>query len=85
MVYFGGFFAKLEFSRGFLSVYHVQYNAGGISAAAMTGDIIFFSLAGPEGDYTGPILCFFTVFFSILYSPEGLAKLAWAERRSGGT
>jgi hypothetical protein len=27
-----------------------------ICAAAMAGDIIYFSLAGPVGDYTGPIL-----------------------------
>ncbi len=48
--------------RGVFSPY-IIYNAGGISAAAMAGDIIFFSLAGPVGDYTGPILCFFAVFF----------------------
>jgi hypothetical protein len=29
----------------------------------MAGDNIFFSLAGPLGDYTGPILCFFAGFF----------------------
>ncbi len=46
MVYFGGFFPKLGFSRGFLYVYLI-YIAGRISAAAMAGDIIFFSLAGP--------------------------------------
>ncbi len=34
----------------------------------MAGDIIFFSLAGPVGDYTGPILCFFAVFFYILFA-----------------
>ncbi len=48
--------------RGVFSPY-IIYNAGGISAAAIAGDIIFFSLAGPVGDYTGPILCFFAIFF----------------------
>ncbi len=52
MVNFGGFFPKLEFSRGFLYVYLI-YNAGRISAAAMAGYMIFFSLAGPVGDYNG--------------------------------
>ncbi len=61
MVYFGGFLPNWDISRGFLSVY-IIYNAGGISAAAMAGDI-FFSLAAPVGDDTGPILCFFAGFF----------------------
>ena len=52
MVYFGGFFPKLEFSQGFIYVYLI-YIAGRISAAAMAGYIIFFSLAGPVGDYNG--------------------------------
>ncbi len=47
---------------------YITYNAEGISAAAMGGDIIFFSLAGPVGDYTGPILCFVAVFFYILFA-----------------
>ncbi len=62
MVYFGGFFAKLEFSRGFLYVYLI-YISGRISAAAMVGDIIFFSLAGPVGDYTGAHTVIFAGFF----------------------
>jgi hypothetical protein len=41
VVFFGGFLAKLEFSRGFLYVC-IFYIAGKISAAVMTGDIIFF-------------------------------------------
>ncbi len=45
MVYFGGFFPKLEFSRGFLYIYVINL-AVRISAAATAGDIIFFSLAG---------------------------------------
>ncbi len=36
MVYFGGFFAKLEFSRGFLYVF-IIYFAGRISAAVHDG------------------------------------------------
>ncbi len=51
MVNLGGFFPKLEFSRGFLYVYLI-YIAGRISAAAMAGYIIFFSLADPVVDYT---------------------------------
>jgi hypothetical protein len=76
------FFPNWDISRGFLSVY-IIYKAGGISAAAMALelDIIFFSRAGP--DYSlGPKLCFYAAF-SIYYSPEGLAKLRWAGRRSG--
>ncbi len=45
MVYFGGFFPKLEFSRGFLYVCIIYR----ISAAVMVGDIILFGLAGPVG------------------------------------
>ncbi len=55
MVYFGGFFPKLEFSRGFLYVC-INYISGRISAAVRAGDIIFFSLAGPVGYYTGNII-----------------------------
>ncbi len=40
MVYFGGFFAKLEFSRGFLYICILNL-AVRISAAMMAGDIIF--------------------------------------------
>ncbi len=49
MVYFGGFFPKLKFSRGFLCILFTGRN----SATAIAGDFIFFSLAGPVGDYTG--------------------------------
>ena len=55
MVYFGGFFPKLEFLRGFLSVY-IIYITGRVSAAVMAGDIIFFCLDGPVGDYTAHTL-----------------------------
>jgi hypothetical protein len=39
--------------RGVFSHVYSIYITGRISAAAMSGDIIFFSLAGPVGDYTG--------------------------------
>ncbi len=55
MVYFGGFFPKLEYSRSFLYI-SLIYIPGRISAAVMAGDIIFFCLAGPVGYYTGNIL-----------------------------
>ncbi len=61
MVYFGRFFAKLGHFAGFsLQLINLAVR---ISAAAMALDIIFFSLAGPVGYYTGPILRFFAVFF----------------------
>jgi hypothetical protein len=55
VVYFGGFFPKLEFSRGFLYVC-IIYISGRISAAVRAGDIIFFSLADSVGYYTGNII-----------------------------
>jgi hypothetical protein len=36
------------------------------SAAAMARDIIFFSLAGPVGDYTGAHTVIFQGFFSVV-------------------
>jgi hypothetical protein len=39
VVYFGGFFAKLEFSRGFLYIFFTARNS---EAAMGGGDIIFF-------------------------------------------
>jgi hypothetical protein len=41
----------------------------------IAGDIIFFSLAGPVGDYTGVHNVIFRCKFSIFYSPELSAKL----------
>ena len=55
------FFPKLGFLRGFLS------------AAVMAGDIIFFCLAGPLGDYTGAHTVIFRGVFPLYYSPEGRA------------
>ncbi len=66
------FFPKLGFSRGFLS------------AAVMAGDIIFFCLAGPLGDYTGTHTVIFHGVFPLHYSPEGRAKLRWASGGGGG-
>ncbi len=51
-----------------------------ISATAMAGDIIFFSLAGPLWYYTGAHTVIFCGIFSLCYSPEGRAKLRWAEK-----
>ncbi len=53
-----------------------------ISAAAMAGDIIFFSLAGPLWYYTGAHTVIFCGIFSlsVCYSPEGRAKLRWADK-----
>jgi hypothetical protein len=49
------FFPNWDISRGFLYVC-IIYIAGRISAAVMAGDIIFLSLAGPVGYYTGNII-----------------------------
>jgi hypothetical protein len=84
VVYFGGFFPKLEFSWGFHYVYLI-YIAGRISAAAMAGYIIFSSLAGSVGDYKGAHTVIFREVFSLYYSPEGRANLRWAGRGGGGT
>ncbi len=59
------------------------YNAGGISATALARDIIFFSLAGPVGDYTGAhtvIIPMILRGFSIHYSPGTGSEAAtgWA-------
>ncbi len=82
MVYFGGFFVKLEFSRGFLYVY-IIFIIGSISAAAIAGELIFFSLGCPLGDYTGAHTVIFRGTFSIYYSPGGTSEAAMAERGWG--
>ncbi len=51
MVYFGGFFAKMGYFAGFSL--NIIYIVGRISATAVAGNILFFSLGGPGGDYTG--------------------------------
>ncbi len=79
MVYFGGFFAKLGHFAGF-SLRMYPLIAGRINAAAMAWDIIFFSLAGPVGDYTGAQT---VIFFYLLFAGRS-AKLRCAGRRSGG-
>ncbi len=70
--------------RGVFSPY-IIYNAGGISAAAMAGDIIFFSLN--KYDNKRAILHFRRFFskleflrgflYIILILPKGTAKLRW--------
>jgi hypothetical protein len=62
VVYFGGFFAKLEFSRGF-SLFIINI----VSAAAIAGNIILFSLGGLVGDYSGAYIAIFRGIFSIYY------------------
>ena len=44
----------------------------------MAGDIIYFSVAGPVGYYTGAHTVIFRGVFPLYYSPEGRAKLRWA-------
>jgi hypothetical protein len=61
------FFAKQEFSRGFLYAC-IIYIAGRNSAAVMAGENIFFSLAGPVGDYTEAHTVIFRGVFSLYYS-----------------
>jgi hypothetical protein len=58
---------------------YIIYNAGGISATTMAGDIKFFSLAGPVGDYTEAHTAIFRGVFSIHYSPGSEAAMGWAE------
>ncbi len=74
MVYFGGFFAKLGYFAG-VSL-NIIYIVGRISAAAIAGDIILFSLSGLVGDYTGAC----TVIFRGIISQEQLS----CNGRSGG-
>ncbi len=71
VVYFGGFFSQTGIFTGFsLQIINLAVR---ISAAAMALDIIFISLAGPVGYYTGAHTVIFAVFFSLYYSPEGRA------------
>jgi hypothetical protein len=72
-------FAKLGHFAGFSL--HIINLAVRISSAVMAGDIIFFSLAGAVGDYTGAHTVIFRWVFSLYYSPEGRAKL---HGRGGG-
>ncbi len=51
-----------------------MYIAGRISAAAMTGYIIFFSLAGPVGDYTGAHTAIIRGVFFIYVSLSGTVE-----------
>jgi hypothetical protein len=55
------------FSRGFLCVC-IIYIACRISTAVMAGDILFFSLAGPVGDYTGAHTVVLSRVFFFIFS-----------------
>ena len=57
-------FSQTEIFAGFSL--HIISLAVRISAAAMAGDIIFFSLAGPVGYYTGAHTVIFQGFFSVV-------------------
>ena len=65
------FFPKLGFSRGFLST------------AVTAGDIIFFCLAGPLGDYTGTHTVIFRKVSFILFSRRK-SKAAMGKWGGGG-
>ncbi len=56
------------------------YNAGGISATKLARDNIFFSLAGPVGDYTGAHSVIISILrgFSIHYSPGSESAIGLA-------
>ena len=45
---------------------NIIFILGSTSAAAITGDLIFFSLGGPVGDYTGAHTVIFQGFFSVV-------------------
>jgi hypothetical protein len=57
-------FSQTEIFAGF--PLHIINLAVRISAAAMAGDILFFSLAGPVRDYTGSHTVIFQGFFSVV-------------------
>jgi hypothetical protein len=50
----------------------------------MAWDIIFFSLAGPVGDYTGAHSAILRRLFSIYYSPEKNREAAMGGSGGGG-
>ncbi len=53
---------------------NIIYIVGRISATAIAGDIIFFSLGSTVGHYTGAHNVIFRGIFSIYYSPDGTSK-----------
>ena len=55
---------------------NIIFILGSTSAAAITGDLIFFSLGGPVGDYTGAHTVIFRGIFSIYYSADGTSEAA---------
>jgi hypothetical protein len=68
---------------------NIIFILGSISAAVITGDLIFFSLGGPVGDYTGANTVIFRGIFSIYYSADGTSEAAmggagaWLGARKG--
>ncbi len=61
--------------RGVFSTYrYLIYIAGRISAAAMAGYILFFSLAGPVGDYNGAHTAIFRGVFVYTVSLSGTVE-----------
>ncbi len=64
MVYFGGFFAKLRHFAGFsLRINNIAVRSAKLRWA---GGVIFFSLAGPVGDYIGAHTVIFQGLFSVV-------------------
>ena len=62
---------------------NIIFIVGSISAATIAGDIIFFSLGGPVGDYTGAHNVIFRGIFLYIISQMEQAKLHWADRGWG--
>ncbi len=77
-------FAKLGYFAGFSP--NIIYIANRISATAIAGDIIFFSLGSTVGHNTGAHTVIFRGIFSIYYSPDGTseAEVGGAGVQGGG-
>jgi hypothetical protein len=80
VVYFGGFFSQTGLFAGFSL--NIIFIVGSISAAAITGDLIFFCLGGPV-DYTGAHTVIFRGIFLYIIHQMEQAKLQWPERGWG--
>jgi hypothetical protein len=74
-------FPKLGYFAGFSLI--IIFFVGPISAAAIAGDLIFFCLGGPVGDYTGAHTLIFRGIFLFMIRQVEHAKLKWAERGWG--
>ena len=55
---------------------NIIFILGSISAAAITGDLIFFSLGSPVGDYTGAHTVIFRGICSKYYSADRTSEAA---------